>query len=115
MLSRFYGLCGLLSRAVPNADCKGCTVPPTETPAVTPTPVPVVVPTPTPAPSTPTPSAPLCGHGTKGVCEDSSQCCSIYGYCYTGCDFCCTYYYSGLQGAQPDFYLCSIIRAVPHR
>jgi len=50
-------------------------------------------------PTAPTPASPVCGHGNKGVCEDPSQCCSIYGYCYTGCDFCCTYYYSGPQGA----------------
>ena len=55
-------------------------------------------------PSPPTapapPLGPVCGNGVNGTCQDATQCCSVYGYCDTGCDFCCTYYYSGPRGAR---------------
>lgn len=64
-----------------------------------PTPAPTLVPV-TPAP---TPAGPVCGNGVNGTCADPTQCCSVYGYCASDCDHCCTYYLSGPQGVHTLF------------
>ncbi len=52
--------------------------------------------------ATPTPAGSICGDGVNGTCAESSQCCSTYGYCGTGCAYCCSFYFSGTKSASPS-------------
>ena len=56
-------------------------------------------PSPAPVTGTPTPAGPMCGNGVTGTCADPTQCCSAYGYCGTGCAYCCTSYFAGPKSA----------------